>query len=309
MIIGRFQTIGCGICVFAVLAACSSQTSALRDSFALKQEAAKTIGKGLGLRTVWNTIYPCDVGRVYERVVHSDATFGLTPYSQDYLGVVSTTPPITRNDVLDQTWQESITGKGNVELQLGYMGLGLDTSVKNTRAVTFAASGDHHVYVVDQPAFLTYLNDQSRGTELRNSIKHDLPSRAGQPQNASLPKYWIVTDSLAVKDFTITLNASSAGSIQLSDAQAAAIAAFAGLPITGAINATVTSDGSVSISSPGAATLVGVCVPLIWNAQTNQVEVDLGKTLLYANGVANDVSGSNLQRAIRFKTIRFKTIR
>ena len=92
-------------------------------------------------------------------------------------------------------------------------------------------------------------------------------------------------------------------------AEAAAIAAFAGLPITGAINATVTSDGSVSISSPGAATLVGVCVPLIWNAQTNQVEVDLGKTLLYANGVANDVNGSNLQRAIRFKTIRFKTIR
>jgi hypothetical protein len=112
-----------------------------------------------------------------------------------------------------------------------------------------------------------------------------------------------VTDSLAVKDFTITLNASSSGSIQLSDAQAAAIAAFAGLPITGAINA-VTSDGSVSISSPGAGTLVGVCVPLIWNAQTNQVEVDLGKTLLYANGVANDASGSNLQRAIRFKTIR-----
>jgi hypothetical protein len=304
MIREYIQTIGSGICMIAVLAACSSQTSALRDSFALKQEASKTIGKGLGLRTVWNTIYPCDVGRVYERVVHSDGTFGLMPYSQDYLGVMTATPPMTRNDAVNQTWQESITGKGNVDLQLGYMGLDLDTSVNNTRAVTFSAAGDNHVYIVDEPAFVAYLNDPSRATELRNVIKTDSQSRKGKQPAASRPKYWIVTDSLTAKEFTVTLNASSSGSIQISDAQAAAIAAFAGFPITGSISATASSDGSASISCPTSTTLVGVCVPLIWDAQTNQVGVDLGKALVYANGVAHDVNRLSLKRVMLSKTIR-----
>jgi hypothetical protein len=300
MINARFQFIAGAILALTLLSACTSET--LSNSFELKKQAATTIAKGLGLKTVWNSVFPFDVGRVYERVVYPDGTFGLLPYSQAFLGVITQTTnggPITKTDPVNQTWQQNITGKGSVDLQLQYMGLELDTSVKNTRSVTFSASGDNNIYVADQPGFLNYLNTEPGGAAVKDAVMHDSQSRnstshSGTPSTPS--KYWIVIDSLSVKNLTVTLNASTAASVQLSDAQAAAIATFAGIPVSGSISAGTSTDGSASITSPTSTPLVGVCVPLVWDARNKALNINPQKTLVYANGAAHDVNRLALQK-------------
>ena len=133
--------------------------------------------------------------------------------------MVSTTPPITKSDAVSQIWQMSVPGKANVDLQLGYMGLGLDISGTNVRSVTFPASGDNHTYVTDEPGFQTFLNDKSRGTDLRDAVAYDQHLRKMAKQNAPLPKYYIVTDALTAKNLTVTLNPSTSTSLQLSTTQ------------------------------------------------------------------------------------------
>jgi hypothetical protein len=295
-----FLTPTSGAMLLIALAACNNQTTALRDSFALKKQAAATIGNEIGLHTTWNTIYPCDVGRVYQRVIHTDGTFGLMPYSPEYVSVVNAPSPLTTNDPISQTWQMSVTGKANVELQVGYMGLGADISGSNVRSVTFSASGDKHTYVTDEPGFQKFLNDTSHGTDVIDAVKSDQRTRNAANQNAPLPKYYIVTDVLSAKNVTVTLSASTSAALKVSTTDAAAVAAFAGFPISGAVSVSVSQDGSTSISCPESAALVGICAPLIWNSGKKEMEVDLARTLLYANGVAHDA------RAVAGKTYKIR---
>jgi hypothetical protein len=260
---------------------CANQKTALRDAFDIKKTSATQLAQGLGLPTVWDTIVPCEVGIIYQRYVRPPNAVSFSTFSDLYPPLIAS---VKETKLETETWSFTVSNKQNVALQLSYMGISGNGSFDNTKSITFTAQGDTYDHITKQITFFSILNDSAQGDRIRAAIIADTKSRIASKLGNQASKYWVVTQRLNAKGFTVTFNSKPDSSVKVSVADAAQVAAWAGFPTNslGAESFSVGASGdtSASITATDSVTLIAECVPLLWNSSSGQIEADFSKPLV-----------------------------
>lgn len=244
----------------------ASSCTPIKSAADMRLKMAGEIAPPEGLRTVWNTSTPLELGYIYYK--RKDASKGGYVLSSRYERFVEQTNSANYRLVSKShaTWDKEINTSFAIKPQLKYMGFGADPKFSNTKKIKFSAKGDE-VHEIKQ--FISYvsevLNSPGTGIELRKKVYEDTQRIQKEELPVSEARYWIVTNMMTMKDISIDFSSKPKTSIDVEVADVQALQDFlqvSGLTVSGSAGAETESDNGSTIKPTSPIGLIAWCVPL-----------------------------------------------